>query len=205
MKFRFYALKLVVACVLVFIIQVIFNSFTELFVLNQRAYFEPWRFISAIFLHAGLSHLIFNMFALALFGSILERFIGGWKFLLDFFTTGILANVISVLFYPSSLGASGAIMGVIGALIVVSPLMIVWAFGLPMPLFIAGILWAGGDLIGLFDSTSGIGHIAHLSGIFFGLLLGLSFRDWRRKKNSRNAMIKLDERYMRSWEDSYLK
>ena len=57
-----------------------------------------------------------------------------------FFISGILANLISVNFYNSSLGASGAIFGVIGALVVVRPWMFVWAFGLPLPMIVAGIL-----------------------------------------------------------------
>ena len=100
------------------------------------------------------------------------------KFLLVFFVSGILANIISVFFYPSSLGASGAISGIIGALIIVRPMLVVWAFGLPMPIFIAGIVWVAGDLIGAIGYFAGnpidnTGNIAHLAGMFFGLLFGI--------------------------------
>ena len=174
-RFRFYALKLCCWMFVVFLIQLLFEGFTELFLLDSEYYVEVWRFISAIFLHGGLAHLLYNIFALGLFGSMLERLIGSRRFLIVFFASGILANIVSVNFYDSSLGASGAIFGVIGALIVVRPLMVVWAFGLPMPLFIAGILWAVGDLIGLFV-PSNVANLAHLSGMFFGLLLGIFYR-----------------------------
>src|SRR3989344_2772693 len=122
MKFRYYALKLCFLIIVIFGIQTLFNGLTELLVLNELSWNEPWRFLTAVFLHGSLIHLVFNLFALALFGSALEKFIGGWRFLIVFFVSGILANLISINFYSSSLGASGAIFGVIGALIIVKPL-----------------------------------------------------------------------------------
>jgi len=127
-------------------------------------------------------HLLYNLFALALFGSILEKFAGGKKFLLIFFLSGIFANVIAVNFYPSSLGASGAIYGILGALAIIKPLMIVWAFGLPMPMFIASILWTIGAVLGIF-MPGNVGHIAHLSGIFIGVLFGIILRVARKRKS----------------------
>ena len=149
-RFRYYAIKLSLIILAVFILQILFDGFTEFFVLDSSSWFQVWRFVTAIFLHGDTVHLLYNLFALLLFGSILERLIGEKKFLLVFFATGILANLISVSFYPSSLGASGAIFGVIGALIFIRPSLPVWVFGLPMPIFIAGILWAVGDVMGAF-------------------------------------------------------
>ena len=174
-RFRFYALKLCGIMFLIFLVQMLFSGFTNLFLLNDLAFTQVWRFISSIFLHGGFAHLLYNLFALGLFGSILERLIGSRRFLIVFFVTGILANIVSVNFYDSSLGASGAIFGIIGALVIVRPLMAVWAFGLPMPLFLAGILWATGDLIGLFV-PSNVANLAHLSGMFFGILFGFAYR-----------------------------
>ena len=201
-RFRFYAIKLGLIIIAVFILQVLFDGFTEFFVLDSSSWFQVWRFATAIFLHGDTVHLIYNLFALLLFGSILEKLIGGKKFLLVFFTTGILANLISVNFYPSSLGASGAIFGVIGALIFVRPSLPVWVFGLPMPIFVAGILWAVGDVMGAFGfGQSEIGNIAHLSGMFFGLLFGALFR----KKNKGTARkVVVDERFVRDWENRYM-
>ena len=204
MKPRFYSLWLVMICIIVFIFQLVFSGFTDLFVLNQNSYTQIWRFVTSIFLHADIVHILYNMFALALFGSILEGLIGGKRFLIVFFITGILANIIAVNFYPSSLGASGAIFGVIGALIVVRPSLTVWAFGLPMPIFVAGVLWAAGDFIGIFV-PSNVGNIAHLAGMFSGLIFGLFYRDWSYKREKRNEVINIDESYVRSWEDNYLR
>ncbi len=182
-KFRFYALKFCLLMIIVFILQQI-SGFTELFVLNGKALYshEYWRFLTAIFLHGSLVHLLYNLFALALFGSILEKFAGGKKFLLVFFLSGIFANIVAVNFYDSSLGASGAIYGILGALTILRPLMIVWAFGLPMPMFIAAILWTIGAVLGIF-MPSNIGHIAHLSGIIIGVLAGIILRVVRKGKS----------------------
>jgi|SRR3989338_757180 len=201
-RFRYYAIKLSLIILAVFILQILFDGFTEFFVLDSSSWFQVWRFVTAIFLHGDTVHLLYNLFALLLFGSILERLIGEKKFLLVFFATGILANLISVSFYPSSLGASGAIFGVIGALIFIRPSLPVWVFGLPMPIFIAGILWAVGDVMGAFGfGQSGIGNIAHLSGMFFGLLFGVLFR----KKNKGTAgKVVVDERFVRDWENRYM-
>lgn len=207
MKFRFYALKLTLICVIFFAIQVIFPGFTDLFVLDERSFFEMWRFLTSIFLHGGFGHLLYNGFALALFGSILEKLIGGRRFLLVFFACGIFANIISVNFYGSSLGASGAIYGVFGALVIIRPFMLVWAFGLPMPMLVAGILWAGGDFLGLFV-PSNVGHIAHLSGMFLGLILGSIFKKYYLDNNkglSSKREVCIDESSMRKWEDVYLR
>ena len=149
-KFRFYAFWLCLICIGVFIVQILVPGFTNALILNQASYFEPWRFLTSIFLHGGFAHLLYNLFALALFGSILEKLIGGKKFLLVFFLSGLLANLVSVNFYSSSLGASGAIYGILGCLTVIRPKMFVWVYSLPMPMFLAAILWIAGSVIGVF-------------------------------------------------------
>lgn len=204
MKFKFYALQLTAICVLIFILQITLPWLTDLLLLNALAFKEIWRLITSIFLHGNLAHLLYNTFALALFGSILESLVGGKKFMAMFFLTGIFANLIAVNFYSSSLGASGAIFGIIGALVIIRPMLFIWAFGLPMPIFIAGILWVLLDFIGIF-TPSNIGNIAHLAGMFFGLFLGLLFR--KRKSQHRyfpRNKISLNENKMRYWEDKYL-
>ena len=208
MRFKFYALKLCGIIFLIFLAQVFISGFTDMFLLNKDAFGEYYRFVTSIFLHSGIPHLAYNLFALALFGSILEKLIGGKKFLIVFFVTGILANLVSVNFYSSSLGASGAIFGVIGALIFVRPLMVVWAFGMPMPIFIAGILWGAGDLLGAVGFFMGnpidnTGNIAHLSGMFFGFIFGIFYRERKIRRNKEKFGI--DERTVRQWEDSYLR
>ena len=209
MKSKYYSLKICGIIIITFILQIILSNFTERFILNSASWSEPWRFITSIFLHGGVVHLLYNLLALLIFGLILEKFIGSFRFLIVFLISGILANLISVNFYSSSLGASGAIFGVIGALIILRPTMPVWAFGLPMPIFIAGILWSAGDLLGAYGFLTGnpmgnTGNIAHLSGMFFGFILGFLFRGIiERQKKKIN--VSLDEGEVRNWEDVYLK
>ncbi|MEI6849627.1 MAG: rhomboid family intramembrane serine protease [archaeon] len=206
MENRFYALKLVVVCVIVYVFQLTINGFTDLFLLNQSSYVQIWRFVTAIFLHADMLHILYNMFALALFGSILEALIGSRKFLIVFFATGIIANIIAVNFYDSSLGASGAIYGILGALIIIRPTMMVWAFGFPMPMFLAGVLWVAGGVLGVL-MPSNVGDIAHLSGIFTGILFGFLYRKEyvRNNRVEKNPEIRIDEDSDRRWEDYHLR
>lgn len=207
-KNNFYAIWLSVLIIGVFVLQVSLPGITENLVLNSRAInnFEIYRFVTAIFLHASLSHLVFNLFALILFGLILESIIKSKRFLLVFFLSGIIANIVSVNFYSSSLGASGAIMGIIGALAIIRPFMMVWAFGIIMPMSIAAILWILGDILGLF-MPSNIGNIAHLSGVVVGILFGLIFRLSKKYKTNKKTKTRLNipEDYMNQWENAYIK
>lgn len=202
-KIKFYSLWLCLICIIVFILQILIFGFTELFVLNKSALYnyEYWRFVSSIFLHGSLVHLFYNLFALGLFGFILERLIGSKKFLLVFFGSGIIANILSVNFYNSSLGASGAIYGILGCLAILKPLMIIWAFGFPMPMFVAAILWIIGGVLGIF-MPSEVGDIAHLSGIAVGILVGFILKEW---KTTKKQLIRFPEGYMRAWENKHMR
>lgn len=204
-----WSLKLSGIIVVIFFIQMISTRFTELFLLNNSAWVQPWRFVSAIFLHSGAGHILYNLFALVVFGLALEGIINSKKFLIVFFGTGILANIFSVFFYPSSLGASGAIFGVIGTLVALRPTLFVWAFGVPMPLFLAGALWALGDIIGAVSFFAGnpisnTGNLAHLSGMVVGFVYGLILRNKFLDK-SKSSVEKVDEKYLRNWEDNYMR
>lgn len=207
-KFRFYAIKLSLLIVAVFMAQFLIPALTNFFVLNRLSWTQPWRFLTSIFLHGGIAHLVLNLFALLFFGSVLEKFIGSKRFLIVFFTTGILANLVAVNFYSASLGASGAIFGILGTLIIIRPLMAVWAFGIPMPLFVAGILWAAADLLGAYGFFTGnpidnTGNIAHLSGMLFGILFGFFYKKLLVKKRKLN--VSLDENQIRNWEMTWMK
>jgi rhomboid protease GluP len=77
---------------------------------------EYWRLVTPIFLHGGLLHFLFNMYALYNLGREVEAFMGTARFVLLFFYAGVAGTVFSLLFTPNpSLGASGAIFGLIGA------------------------------------------------------------------------------------------
>ena len=175
MKLRYVALWIAALCILMFILQIAFS--TEPFLLiKEKKLSEPWRLITAVFAHSNIEHLLSNLFSLILFGLILEGRIGARRVLVLFLASGILINIISP--YDRSLGASGALFAIIGALIVLRPLMIVWLYSMPLPLFLAGIIWHAIDLFGVFY-PQGIGNLAHLSGLFMGLALGIYWRRFR--------------------------
>ncbi|MEM2634647.1 MAG: rhomboid family intramembrane serine protease [Nitrososphaerales archaeon] len=172
-----YTYILLVLFIIVFIIQNItevwvYFAFFPIFALKA-----PWIFITSIFLHADFSHLFFNMFALLIFGSYLERMIGGRAFIMIFITSGILGNfgymITATKPWIPAVGASGAIYGIIGALAILAPFLIIFIYGiLPIPIIVAAFLWAFLDFLGLFAPTN-IAHGAHLMGLFVGIVSGL--------------------------------
>lgn len=77
---------------------------------------QVWRLLTAMFLHAGIMHLIFNMMALYILGRDIERFYGPRKYLFIYFISGLVGSAFSFLLVPNtSVGASGAIFGLFGA------------------------------------------------------------------------------------------
>jgi membrane associated rhomboid family serine protease len=201
-EIKFATLWISLILIIIFGIETIYPAVESSFLLDQSAVFQPWRFITSIFLHASLIHLISNLFALIIFGLILETTIGTRRFLLVFFITGILANIVSFFFYPSSLGASGAIMGIIGTLTIIRPTMGIFAFGMIIPMFIAAIIWVIIDAIGVFMPDN-IGHYAHLSGIFFGIIFGFLFKQFHETRRKRHV-IEIPEHILRRWEAIYM-
>lgn len=161
--------------------------------------------ITSMFAHGSIEHLLYNMFALALFGTILENIIGSRRWLILYFVSGIIASVAAAAFYPESLGASGAIFGLLGTLAVLRPRITVWVAGIPMPMAVAAGVWAIGDLLGLFV-PSGIANAAHLAGLATGIMFGIALR----KKFGEPLFIKkklakdIDEETFRRWEREWL-
>ena len=80
---------------------------------------DYYRLISAAFMHANIAHLIFNMYALWIIGMQLESFIGKWRYLVVYLFSAISGSLLSVIVTPNavSVGASGAIFGLLGALL----------------------------------------------------------------------------------------
>ena len=176
-------------CVVGFLLQQITNQWGYLAFFPAFAREAPWMFVTSIFLHADLSHLFFNMFALFFFGIYLERMVGKKTFVMIFFLSGVFGNLgymvtASDPFTPA-IGASGSVYGLIGALAVLAPFMMIFVYGfLPMPMILAAILYGFMDFAGLFGS-SGIAHGAHLGGMFVGVASGFYLRmranRWRSK------------------------
>lgn len=201
-KIKFITIWIALSIIAVFLIQNIFPNIENLLILNKQALTEPWRFFTAVFLHASISHLLSNLFALILFGLILEKIVGSKNFIYIFISSAIFANIVSFYFYPESLGASGAIMGIIGVLTVIRPLMAVWAFGMIIPMIIAAVIWVIIDTIGIFI-PSNIGHIAHISGIFWGIFIGIILKKVHEDKKKRHT-IQVPEHILRRWETLYM-
>ena len=187
----------------IFILQIIIAGFTDLFILDAGlALTRPWVLLTAIFLHSNLVHLLYNLFGLALFGIILEDIIGTRKFLKLFFIAGLAASLISLPFYTRVLGASGAVFGIIGMLAILRPRMVIWLYGMPMPMFIALMVWAAIDIFGIFF-PSGTANIAHLAGLAAGIMFGIvnygKYKENRPKKES----IHIDENKVKEWEKGF--
>ena len=204
-KIRSAVLSLIIVTAAVFVLQLILGDwFTESFLLSSKDIFtRPWILITHIFLDGSPMHLFYNMWVLFIFGHVLEQKIGAKRFILFYLFAGIIAGFLSGFFYPASLGASGALMGVIGAMIILMPsLQLLFFYIVPMPLWIAGIIYAALDIFGVFF-PSGVGNIAHLVGLAFGLGYGLYLkqqsakftRKFAKKKNLNE--VDVDE-YLRS-------
>lgn len=178
--FQFWSIKILVITVIIFVLQMAF-PITDLLALYPPALaYQPWTLITAMFVHANIGHIFQNMLALAIFGIVLEKIIGSKRFLYIYLLSGFIANIAGYFAYAdvTSLGASGAIMGVVGVLTVLRPRLMVW-FGGPMPLIVLAGLWAFTDLVGFFaPGASTIGHAAHLAGLAIGVAYGFK---WRKK------------------------
>ncbi len=138
-----------------------------------------WQLVTYMFLHGGLWHILFNMYALWLFGSVLERVWGPKRFLFYYFFTGIgagLTTIVVSLFTRElslSIGASGAVYGVLLAFALYFPNQPLFLFLIPVPIPAKYAVLILGALAFFFSATGampGIAHLAHLGGLLFGLL-----------------------------------
>ncbi len=141
--------------------------------INQGQY---WRFVTPIFLHANLLHVGLNMLNLVVLGVFLERLVGHTRFLLIYFVTGTISIIASYYFMPQevSVGASGAIYGLVGAY---SVFVFIHrrAFrngGISALLWLVFVIVVNLS-IGLF--VPNVDNYAHVGGLLSGCLLGLWF------------------------------
>ncbi|MFL5653921.1 MAG: rhomboid family intramembrane serine protease [Ktedonobacteraceae bacterium] len=137
---------------------------------------QYWRFITPIFLHANLLHVGLNMFNFFVLGIFLERLVGHLRFLLIYLLTGVISIIASFYFMPQeiSVGASGAIFGLVGAysVFVLTHRRAFRNNGYPALLWL--VLIIGVNLsIGLFIPN--VDNYAHLGGLLSGCLLGWWF------------------------------
>lgn len=131
-----------------------------------------WQVLTYAFVHVSFFHLLFNMLALWWFGSDVELHLGTKKFIHYYFFTAIGAGLVSTALNISTIGASGAVYGLLLAYGLMFPNRILYVyFVIPIKakycVFLFGLL----ELVALLGADpSNINHTAHLSGIFFGLL-----------------------------------
>lgn len=186
-KLRTVIIPLIMLNIIVFILQIVLGSwFTNSFMLiSKDVLTRPWILLTSMFMHGGINHIFFNMYGLLIFGPLLEQRIGWKKFLFIYLLSGLLAAIGAAFFYPAALGASGAIMGMIGTLIILMPeLRLLFFFIIPMSLRTAGIIWALIDTIGVFV-PSGVGNIAHLVGMGVGLVYGVLLKSKKKQYHRR--------------------
>ncbi len=160
----------------VFLLQIMVPGFTEALYFNPQ---QPnaWMFVTSVFLHGGFAHILFNGYALFMFGPLLEQKLGQEKFLMFFLAAGIVGNllyyatILAGIIPPTpALGASGAIYGILGALAILMPDLVLLFFGvIPLRIGVMAIAWIILEFVGSFNPYSGIGSAAHLGGLLFGL------------------------------------
>ena len=154
-----------------------------------------WTFVTYMFVHGGISHVLFNMFALYIFGMHVEKQMGSREFLLFYFVTGILAGVFSffVYFLTGSygvmlMGASGAIFAVELAYAVFYPNSIIYIWGiLPLraPVMVLGFT-AVELIMSITNRGGGVAHLTHLAGFAFAWLyfiLRFGVNPWNRLRS----------------------
>lgn len=138
------------------------------------AYNEYYRFITSIFIHIGFTHMLFNGYALYVFGSQIEWLMGSAKYLLFFLLTGIGGNIVTFLFSPDtvSAGASGSLFGLLGVFLYLihrRPHMMT-------PQGRKSILQLLGINLLITVAVPNISISAHLGGLVFGYLLSYLFK-----------------------------
>jgi membrane associated rhomboid family serine protease len=183
---------LIIANALVFLLQqVAGNVLTELFALwpvsgpADEPIFQPWQLLTYSFLHGGLLHIFFNMFALYMFGSPLEMFWGGRRYGFYYVACVLTAASTELLVMNAThvggpvVGASGGVFGLLLAFAWYFPRQRLFVIPIPVPLpaWLFVTLYGVAELVfGVTGFQPGVAHFAHLGGMLGG---ALSILYWR--------------------------
>ena len=181
---------LIALCTLVYILQILFPSLTTLGAVNGSLVRsgQIYRLVTGMFMHGSIWHLLCNMYSLYVIGCATENYFGKKKFLLIYFVSGIIGSMFSCIFNTSwSLGASGAIFGLMGALCY---------FGYYYRLYMGKALYS--EIIpvivlnlALSLIVSNIDFYAHIGGLIGGVFItiGLGIKNKTDKQSSINGWI----------------
>ncbi len=140
---------------------------------------EQIRMLSSGFLHANMTHLIFNMLTLWFFAPVVINHLGSFSFILVYFGSLIFGSLLTMIFHKNdygyrAVGASGAVTGVLYSAILLQPDMMLGIFFIiPMPAYVFGILYLLYSIYGMKAKNDNIGHTAHFGGAVGGYLITL--------------------------------
>lgn len=132
-----------------------------------------WRFITSMFLHADADHLAGNMLMLYLAGELVERYVGKRRFAILYFFSGISGSILYAVYeimtgrYADSIGASGAVFGLIGALFVI----VVRHRGRYADITIGRMVFMIAYMLYMGLRTSNVNNAAHIGGLLGGMAL----------------------------------
>ena len=156
--------------------------------------FKWWQLITHIFLHGSFEHILFNMFTLWMFGNIIENIWGAKRFLIFYFICGIGAGIIQLIYLnyindtsSETLGASGAIAGIIAAFMYMFPNSLIYIYFLfPVKAKWLGAIYFGYELYSGIVSKAGddVAHWAHIGGAIIGLLIVIIWSKGNKNRRS---------------------
>ncbi len=188
--FRSMIFFLILANLIVFIFEYVYPpsidslALTPTAAINHQKY---WQFISFMFVHADLTHILLNMWGLFLFGPAIEQRMGSIKFLLFYLITGISSGLFHILLEGIGdiplVGASGAVFGVMTAYGLFFPMNIIYfQLFIPMPAIVFIIFIGVLQLIyGIGGLEPGVANYGHLGGMLVGFILVKFFGFGKRK------------------------
>jgi hypothetical protein len=160
------------------------SAFRDIFVLTSQNPLYVWTWVTSVFSHSPATfwHIFGNGIVLFFFGPVVEQRIGSRRFTALFLITGMAAGLAQIAFgfligNPVSgvLGASGAIMAILGVLTVLNPgLKVYLYFVLPVPIYVLTFGYAALSVLGVVAQGSVLGNVAHFAHLI-GLVLGLAY------------------------------